>query len=130
MCNCPPTIYGDGTQTKDFHYIGDLIAAYSLIIEKWQELDMFGTAINLGTGKETSVNDLARIIIDTIAQETGRDLRDMQPIHLPKRPGEVMRFAADISLANKMLGFTPKTEIHEGIEKYVRWFIKEGSSSR
>ena len=127
--NCPPTIYGDGVQTKDFHYIDDLIAAYSLIIDKWQELDMFGTAINFGTGKETSINDLARIIIDTVAKETGRDLSDMAPIHLPKRPGEVMRFAADISLAKKMLGFTPKTNIEKGIAKYVRWYIKEGASS-
>jgi nucleoside-diphosphate-sugar epimerase len=90
---------------------------------------MFGTAINFGTGKETSVNDLARIIIDTVAKETGRDLTDMDPIHLPKRPGEVMRFAADISLAKKSLGFTPKNDIKKGIAKYVRWFIKEGSSS-
>jgi nucleoside-diphosphate-sugar epimerase len=54
----------------------------------------------------------------------------MDPIHLPKRPGEVMRFAADISLAKKSLGFTPKNDIKKGIAKYVRWFIKEGTSSR
>jgi nucleoside-diphosphate-sugar epimerase len=53
----------------------------------------------------------------------------MDPIHLPKRPGEVMRFAADISLAKKSLGFTPKNDIKKGIAKYVRWYIKEGSSS-
>jgi len=127
--NCPPTIYGSGEQTKDFHYVDDLIAAYSLIIDKWSELDMFGTAINFGTGKETSINDLARIIIDTVAEETGRDIKDrIKPIHLPKRPGEVMRFAADISLAKKTLGFTPKTDIKKGIAQYVRWFIKEGAA--
>jgi UDP-glucose 4-epimerase len=129
MNNCPPTIYGSGVQTKDFHYIDDLIAAYSLIIDKGEDLDMFGTAINFGTGKETSINDLARIIIDTFAKETGRDLGSMSPIHLPKRPGEVMRFAADITLAKKTLGFIPKTDIKKGIKEYVRWFIKEGLPS-
>ncbi len=130
MNNLPPTIYGTGEQTKDFHYIDDLITAYSLIIEKWQDLDLFGTAINFGTGKETSINELARIIINTVGEELGRDITEtLSPIYLPKRPGEVMRFAADISKAQKLLGFTPKIQIEEGIRRYVRWFIKEGSSA-
>lgn len=129
MNNSPPTIYGSGDQTKDFHYVDDLINAYSLIINSWTELDMFGKAINFGTGQETSINDLADIIIEVVGEETGRDLRDLlKPIHLPKRPGEVMRFAADITLANKNLGFTPSTSIRDGVRKYVRWFIKEGNS--
>jgi UDP-glucose 4-epimerase len=125
---CPPTIYGDGTQTKDFHYIDDLIGAYSLIVDKWADLDLFGTAINFGTGEETSINKLAEIIVKAVAEETGKDTsRKLKPVHLPKRPGEVMRFTADISLAKKCLGFTPKIDIREGIARYVRWFIKEGA---
>ena len=119
-----------GQEKKDFHYIDDLITAYSLIIEKWQDLDLFGTAINFGTGKETSIDELARIIINTVGEELGRDITEtLSPIYLPKRPGEVMRFAADISKAQKLLGFTPKIQIEEGIRRYVRWFIKEGSSA-
>lgn len=129
MNNSPPTIYGSGEQTKDFHYVDDLINAYSLIIKSWTELDMFGKAINFGTGQETSINDLADIIIEVVGEEIGRDLRDLlKPIHLPKRPGEVMRFAADISIANNTLGFTPTTSIRDGVRKYVQWFIKEGNS--
>jgi len=128
MSGRPPTIYGDGTQTKDFHYIDDLIGAYALIVDKWEDLNLFGTAINFGTGQETSINQLAEIIIRAVSEETGRDLGgNLEPIHLPKRPGEVMRFAADISLARKCLGFTPKFDITEGITRYVRWFTKEGS---
>lgn len=130
MNNNPPTIYGSGEQTKDFHYITDLINAYSLIIDSWSELDMFGKAINFGTGSETSINDLANIVIETVGEETGRDLQNtMIPIHLPPRPGEVMRFSADIGLAKKTLGFTPKIDIKEGIREYVRWFMKEGSGN-
>ncbi|GAH15901.1 unnamed protein product, partial [marine sediment metagenome] len=54
-----PTIYGSGEQTKDFHYIDDLINAYVLILENWNELDLIGQAINFGTGIETSINQLA-----------------------------------------------------------------------
>jgi UDP-glucose 4-epimerase len=120
-----PTIYGDGTQTKDFHYIDDLINAYTLIIERWEELDLFGEAINFGTGKETSINSLADIILDTVSEKVGKSLKDkLNPVHLPKRPGEVMRFAADISLAKKKLGFAPKIGIREGISRYVDGFTK------
>jgi UDP-glucose 4-epimerase len=128
MNGCPPTIYGDGTQSKDFHYIDDLIKAYSLIVDKWADLNLFGRAINFGTGRETSINELAGIIVSVVAEETGRDIEGtMEPVHLPKRPGEVMRFTADISLARKCLGFAPKIDIREGIARYVRWFTKEGS---
>jgi nucleoside-diphosphate-sugar epimerase len=91
---------------------------------------MFGKAINFGTGSETSINDLAKIVIETVGEETGRDIQNtMSPIHLPPRPGEVMRFSADISLAKKNLGFTPKIDIKDGIRDYVRWFMKEGSGN-
>jgi len=60
-----PTIYGDGTQAKDFHYVDDLLNAYSLILDGFEELDLFGTAINFGTGVETSINELARMVLET-----------------------------------------------------------------
>jgi len=126
----PPTVYGDGSQTKDFHYIGDLVNAYTLIIEKWRELELFGEAINFGTGKETSINMLANTILEAASEKTGQPLKEkIPPIHLPKRPGEVMRFAADISLAKKKLGFEPKVDLKEGITKYVEWFMKEHHNS-
>ena len=78
-----PTIYGSGEQTKDFHYIDDLINAYVLILENWDELDLIGQAINFGTGIETSINQLAEIILE----KAGRT--DIKPIHLAPRPGEV-----------------------------------------
>ncbi len=127
---CPPTVYGDGTQTKDFHYISDLVDAYTLIIQNYENLDLFGEAINFGTGKETSINQLANTIIDVASEKIkGHSNGKMEPVHLPDRPGEVMRFAADISLAKKKLGFQPKVGIKEGISRYIDWFMKEHSPS-
>ena len=112
----PPTIYGSGEQTKDFHYIDDLINAYVLILENWGELDLMGQAINFGTGIETSINRLTEIILE----KTGRT--DITPIHLAPRPGEVMRFQADIGFARKLLKFEPQIDLSEGINMYLKWF--------
>ncbi|GAG77874.1 unnamed protein product, partial [marine sediment metagenome] len=116
-----PTIYGDGTQTKDFHYVDDLLNAYSLILERFEELDLFGTAINFGTGVETSINELARMILE--AASVYSHIQTKEPIHLLPRPGEVMRFAADITLTKKKLGFEPKVGLKEGLSKYIDWFV-------
>lgn len=123
--NSPPTIYGNGEQTKDFHYIDDLISAYITIIKKWKGLDISGQAINFGTGKETSINKLADIILEVASKKTGKPLKErLRPIYLPPRPGEVMRFAADISLARTKLGFEPKVSLEEGIAKHIDWFVE------
>jgi UDP-glucose 4-epimerase len=125
LTNTPPTIYGSGEQTKDFHYIDDLMSAYLLILEKWKGLDVFGQAINFGTGKETSINRLADVILEVASRRTGKALKEkLRPVYLPPRPGEVMRFAADISLARKKLGFEPKVSLEEGIAKHIDWFIE------
>ena len=124
----PPTIYGSGKQTKDFHYIDDLISAYVLILEKWKEVDLFREAINFGTGKATSINKLADVILEVASEKTGEPLKDkLKPVHLPPRPGEVMRFVADITLAKKKLGFEPKIGLKEGISKCIDWFMENHS---
>jgi len=123
--NTPPTIYGSGEQSKDFHYIDDLMSAYTLILEKWKELDLFGEAINFGTGKETSINKLAEVILEVASERTSKELKDkLKPVHLPPRPGEVMKFVADTTLAKKKIGFEPKIDLREGISKYTDWFMK------
>lgn len=121
----PLTIYGDGTQTKDFHYIDDLLNAYSLILERFEELNLFGTAINFGTGVETSINELAKMILEVVSEKSYNRAQIRDPIHLPARPGEVMRFAADITLARKSLGFEPRVCLKEGLSEYIDWFVNQ-----
>jgi UDP-glucose 4-epimerase len=124
-----PTIYGSGKQSKDFHYVDDLLSAYMLVMEKSQERDFFGQAINLGTGKETTINDLAQLILDVTCKKKGLAKSDLSPIHLPPRPGEVMRFMADVTLARKTIGFEPKTSLEEGISKCIDWFAERRRSA-
>jgi len=128
LSDTSPTVYGTGKQSKDFHYIDDLISAYVLILEQWQELNLFGEAINFGTGKETSINELADVILEVASKKTGKQFKDkLKPVHLPPRPGEVMRFVADTKLAKKKLEFEAKTDLKDGISRYIDWFIHNHS---
>lgn len=120
---CALTIYGDGKQTKDFHYIDDLVWAYQLILDNFEVADLFGQTINFGTGKETSINKLAELIIHAISEKIGSDPTHITPVHIAPRPGEVRQLLADIRLAKNKLGFEPKIGLDEGIQKYVSWFM-------
>jgi dTDP-glucose 4,6-dehydratase len=102
------TIYGEGTATRDYLNIDDLVQAYNLVL---QHPELAGKAINFGSGINTSVKDIA----EYIAQKLGANVE-----HGPARPGEVTRFPADISRA-KELGFDPKVGIWEGIDRYIDW---------
>lgn len=102
------TIYGEGTATRDYLNIDDLVQAYNLVL---QHPELAGQAINFGSGINTSVKDIA----EYIAKKLGANVE-----HGPARPGEVSRFPADISRA-KALGFEPKVDIWEGIDRYIDW---------
>lgn len=102
------TIFGDGSATRDFMFVSDLVDAYNLVMERD---DLAGKSINFASGVNTSVKDIATYI----AKKFNAEIK-----HGPARPGEVMRFPADISFA-KGLGFSPKVSIWEGIDRYIAW---------
>jgi UDP-glucose 4-epimerase len=104
----PVTIYGDGEQTRDFLYVTDAVEALILAAEK----DVAGKTINIGTGKETSLNRL----VDLLGKITGKS---PQVIHAPLRKGDIVRSYADISLARELLGFSPSVSIEDGLRQLV-----------
>lgn len=112
----PPVIYGDGTQTRDYMYVKDAVNAYKLILESYENI--LGKAINFGTGKEISINELAQTILRLCGMKA-------EPIHAAPRAGEVKRLCADISLAREQLGFKPKYSIDQGLKEFVQWY-KQG----
>ena len=105
-----PVINGEGEQTRDFVYVGDVVRANVLALEK----DLVG-AYNVGTGVETSVNALY-VAIRKAAGST------VHARHAPGKPGEQLRSSLDSSKLEKATGFRPKTPIDEGIQKTVDWF--------
>ena len=104
-----PVIYGDGKQTRDFVYVKDLVRALSLIAEKLPDEHVF----NIGSGVETSINELA----ETIINETGCG---KEPEYREKRAGEVERSLADIELI-KGLGWKPEYSLKDGIKETIEW---------
>ena len=106
----PCTIFGDGTQTRDFVYIDDVVDAFARAAERGG-----GLVVNIGTGVETSVNQLYA----TMASLMG--IADA-PTYAPGRPGEILRSALDPGRAAIHLGWKPWTSLRDGCDGVLRWF--------
>ena len=116
----PLTLYGDGTQTRDYVYVTDVARANLLATEAplSSSTSIDGTAFNIGTGRETSVADLAH----TLAQVAQRDL---QVTHALARAGELSRSALVIEKAAEEVGWTPEVELTRGLEMTYAWIVED-----
>lgn len=112
-----PTVFGDGAQTRDYVYVGDVVAAFLAAAER-----AGGGEWNIGTGRETSVLRL----IELTAQASGREL---PPIFAAARPGELQRSCLDASAAERDLGFSARTSIEDGLRRVYAW-VAEGEPAR
>jgi UDP-glucose 4-epimerase len=99
-----PTVYGDGTQTRDYIYVGDVVAAALAAAES----EATGP-VNIGTGRETSVLQLA----EALGRLGGSG--NFAPEFAPPRAGEVQRISLDAALAERQLSWRPLTNLDEGL---------------
>jgi len=106
----PPIINGDGIQTRDFTYITDIVDGILLL----SDLEN-GEVINLGSGREVSVLELAHLISDVW------DGKQREPIFADARVKDLPRLQADISLARKY-GYAPKVSLKDGLKAYIEWY--------
>ena len=109
----PPVIFGDGEQTRDFVYIGDVVEANMLALNRKKAA---GEAFNIGTGLSVSVNQIAKILKDIMNKHK------LTNVHADPRPAEGRHGYANISKAEKILGFHPKVSIKDGLTKLVDWY--------
>lgn len=107
-----PVINGPGEQTRDYVYVGDVVQANLAALE----YDGSGV-FNVGTGRETSVNELFRMI----RAETGADVEET---HGPAKPGEQQRSVLGYENAERVLGWAPQVSIEDGLARTVDWFRK------
>jgi len=106
----PCTIYGDGTQTRDFVFVDDVVSAFTAARDKGG-----GELVNVSTGTELSVNELyARLAEMTNAR--------FEPVYAPARPGELQRISVDPSKAARALQWHPSTSLEDGLKQTVAWF--------
>jgi dTDP-L-rhamnose 4-epimerase len=115
--NQPPVMYEDGGQTRDLCFVED-IARANLLAAESDKLD--GLPVNVGSGRATSVRDLAGII----ARQLGVDIVPLARGEF--RPGEIRSLISDISRI-RTIGYEPSVTIEEGIARYVAWINTQGT---
>lgn len=108
-----PIVEGDGEQTRDFIYVGDTVRGLILAYEKEESR---GKIINLGSGKDISINTLLQGICDYMSY-TG------EWEHRPARTSDVRNLCADSKRARELLGFKPQIDFEDGIIKTLNWYI-------
>ncbi len=104
----PLIIYGDGNQTRDFIHVDDVCQAIYLALTTY--IDSYGGVFQIGTGIETSINDLAKLMREIAGNK-------LQIIHEAERTGEIRRNYSDITKARRTLGFEPKIKLREGLKE-------------
>lgn len=116
-----PTIFGDGTTSRDFTYVDNAVNA-NLLACVAPDAVATGRVFNIGTGKSQTLND----VYFSIAKILG--FRE-QPIYGPSRQGDIQHSLASIDRARTELGYKPKDDFFEGLEKTVAWYLSQGSRS-
>ncbi|MBI5228647.1 GDP-mannose 4,6-dehydratase [Candidatus Micrarchaeota archaeon] len=113
--NEPLIIHNDGRQTRDFLYVKDAVRAYEMIVEKRKQCK--GEIFNIGTGKETSISDLADIIIRLTHSHSGKE-------YSAGRSADLAGLCADISRAREKIGWMPEYSLEDGLLRTIDWYSK------
>jgi len=104
----PPLVYGDGEQSRDFTHVTDTARG---IIAVAESDDAIGRTLNVGSGTDVTINELARIVL-SVAGATG-----LSPVHLDPRPGDVRRLLADSTAMRQLTGFSPRVAFADGVRE-------------
>jgi len=110
--NQPPTVYGDGEQSRDFTYIDNVVQANLLAA---RAKATHGEVVNVACGQAVTVN----AIIAMINELLGRAVR---PAYSPARPGDVKHSLADIAAARTLIGYEPVVTFRQGLERSIDWY--------
>ncbi len=110
-------IYGDGNQTRDFIHVRDICRGiYESLVQDTGKYNLF----QLGSGKETILNDMLHILVE-IARKNDIEIPEIK--NVDPKPGEILRNYADISKASKKLGFSCEIDLKQGLKETLKWFI-------
>ncbi len=120
LANSPPTIYGDGEQSRDFTYIDNVVAAN---LQACEGAPKRGQVINIACGERYTLNELCQ----SLAAKIGVDIR---PRYAEPRQGDVRHSMADVRRAVQVLGWKPQVDFDSGLERTVEWYRNVLSASR
>jgi UDP-glucose 4-epimerase len=110
----PMVIFGDGTQTRDLTYVADTARG---ILQVGFADEAVGETLNIGSGYEITINELAREIASVLG------CPDAPVTHEAPRPGDTLRLYADITRARQLLGFEPEVSLRDGLTRLREWYL-------
>ena len=108
----PPTVYGDGEQSRDFSYIDNVVEA-NLLAARVKQTG--GEVVNIACGTSVTVNEVIQIINKLLG-------KNIEPKYDPPRPGDVKHSLADITLAERTIGYKPVVFFADGLQKSIDWY--------
>jgi UDP-glucose 4-epimerase len=114
--NVPPIIFGDGSQSREYTYVSDMVDAYDRIMKYPEPIR---EPLNVGTGEEITIKELAYKIIRICG-------KDFKPVFDKPRMAEVDRLVTDATKARTLLGWKPTVSIDEGLRKFISWYSSFG----
>ncbi len=112
LANTAPTIYGDGEQSRDFLYVKDCVSA---TIAASRTSGIAGEVMNIGTGHQTTVNELCTLVQEILG-------RRIPPRFGPPQPGDIRYDYADVSKAKRLLSYSPTWDLKRGLRETVDWY--------
>ncbi len=115
-----PTVFGDGEQSRDFTYIDNAVEA-NLLACKAPAGQVAGKVFNVATGRRVTLNETFKLLQD-LTSFSGSALYDQE------RGGDIKHSLADISLAEKHLGYKPKVDFEEGLRRTVDWYRSQNKA--
>lgn len=110
-----PTIHGDGEQSRDFTYIRNVVEAN---LAAARAADPGGAVVNVACGDRITINEMFRRLRELVGN-------NVEPVHVPSREGDVKHSLADISLAEKLLGYRPSVDLDAGLKETVAWYRQQ-----
>jgi UDP-glucose 4-epimerase len=117
--NMSPIVFGDGEQSRDFVYVGDVVESNILALGC---KNATGESFNIGSGKGVTVNRVGQILKRLLKRE------NIENVYVDPRPGDPQHGYADITKARRILGYFPKSSLKGGLAELVRWYTENGRS--
>jgi len=108
----PPTVYGDGEQSRDFTYVDNVVEA-NLLAARAKHTK--GEVVNIACGEDVTVNAIIKMINELLGKK-------IRPIYAASRPGDIKHSLADITAAEKLLGFRPTVSFKQGLRLAIDWY--------
>ena len=116
-----PVIYGDGTQSRDFTYIDNVVSA-NILAATSKNKEAINNVFNVACGNRTNLNELCSILNELLSKNK-KDFKVINPEHTSIRKGDIKDSLANIEKAKNILGYNPDCDVKKGLEKSINWYL-------